>query len=61
MALPKINQAIRYEMTIPSSQQKITYRPYFVKEEKILMQSYEADDETVAMRAMLDTVTCVYI
>jgi hypothetical protein len=61
MALPKINQAIRYEMTIPSSQQKITYRPYFVKEEKILMQSYEADDETVAMRAMLDTVlACIY-
>ena len=61
MALPKINQAIRYEMTIPSSQQKITYRPYFVKEEKILMQSYESDDESVAMRAMLDTViACIY-
>ena len=61
MALPKINQAIRYEMTIPSSQQKITYRPYFVKEEKILMQAYEAEDESVSMRAMLDTVlACIY-
>ena len=61
MALPKINQAIRYEMTIPSSQQKITYRPYFVKEEKILMQAYEAEDEAVSMRAMLDTViACIY-
>tara|TARA_Y100000385_G_scaffold206766_1_gene214360 strand:+ start:201 stop:911 length:711 start_codon:yes stop_codon:yes gene_type:complete len=61
MALPKINQAIRYETIIPSSQKKITYRPYFVKEEKILMQSYESDDEGVAMRAMMDTVVaCVY-
>ena len=35
MALPTI-ETPRYELTLPSQQKKITYRPFLVKEEKIL-------------------------
>lgn len=61
MALPKLNESIRYEIEIPSTKKMVTYRPYLVKEEKILLQAFEAQDEKTAMRAMVDTVVaCVY-
>lgn len=60
MALPKLNDAPKYELKIPSTQQVVLYRPYLVKEEKILMMAFETQDEKQALRAMLDTVTaCV--
>lgn len=43
MALPQLNNA-RYEVTIPSTGQTVTYRPYLVKEEKILMMAMESND-----------------
>lgn len=36
MALPKINYPI-YDLTLPSTKQAIKYRPFLVKEEKILL------------------------
>jgi len=61
MALPKLNESIRYDMTIPSKKRKVSFRPYFVKEEKILLQAFESKDEKLSMRAMIDTViACVY-
>jgi len=46
MALPKIN-APTYSLTLPSSKQKIKYRPFLVKEEKLLLMAMESkeDDE----------------
>ena len=61
MALPKLNQAIRYDIEIPSLKRKVTFRPYFVKEEKILLQAFESKDEKLSMRTMIDTIiACVY-
>ena len=61
MALPKLNESVRYEIQIPSTMKVVTYRPYLVKEEKILLQAHESNDEKTAMRAMLDTVVaCIY-
>lgn len=61
MALPKLNQTIKYELEIPSSGKKVTFRPYFVKEEKILLLAFESGDQKQAMRAMVDTVVaCVF-
>ena len=60
MALPILNDTIKHEAEIPSSKKKITYRPYLVKEEKVLLQAFESNDEKTAMRAMVDTViACV--
>ena len=36
MALPKLNTQT-YELEVPSTDEKIRYRPFLVKEEKILL------------------------
>lgn len=60
MALPKLNDAPQYEMVIPSSKTKVMYRPYLVKEEKIMLMAAESQDPKTAMKAMVDTiVACV--
>ena len=35
MALPKLNDKPKYELVIPSTKQKVKFRPYLVKEEKV--------------------------
>ena len=43
MALPKINTVL-YDLELPSSGKKIEYRPFLVKEEKILLMAQQGDD-----------------
>ena len=43
MTLPKIN-APTYELTLPSSDRKIKYRPFLVKEEKLLIIAMESEN-----------------
>ena len=43
MSLPKIDLPI-FEMTLPSSNEKVKYRPFTVKEEKILLVASESDE-----------------
>lgn len=60
MALPKINELPSYELVIPSSQQKIEYRPFLVKEQKILMMALETQDEKAILKSIVDTIeSCV--
>lgn len=60
MALPKLNDNLKYEMAIPSTDKIVTFRPYLVKEEKVLLSAFESQDQKQAMRAMVDTViACV--
>jgi len=56
MALPKLD-APRYEMKLPSTNQKLVYRPYLVKEEKILMLAMESQDDRQMIRAVKDVIT----
>ena len=35
----------KYEMELPSTGDKIEYRPFLVKEEKVLLQAMEGGDE----------------
>lgn len=59
MALPVLNTA-KYEVTIPSSGKTVTYRPYLVKEEKVLMIALESNDNKQILRALKDVVnSCV--
>ena len=55
MALPKIN-APRYDLVLPSTGQKVSYRPYLVKEEKIIMMAAESADEGQMVRAVKDVI-----
>jgi DNA-directed RNA polymerase subunit M/transcription elongation factor TFIIS len=56
MALPKLD-APRYEMKLPSTNKKVVYRPYLVKEEKILMLAMESQDDRQMIRAIKDVIT----
>jgi len=56
MALPKINDTPSYELTIPSTKQQIHYRPFLVKEQKILLMALETQDEKQILKAIVDTI-----
>ena len=45
MALPNINQQT-FELNVPSTDEKIKFRPFLVKEEKILLQALESNKMT---------------
>ena len=55
MALPELNTA-RYSMVLPSTGETVEYRPYLVKEEKILMMALESEDQNVVMKAVVDVI-----
>ena len=45
-----------YTMTLPISNKKITYRPFKVKEEKILLMAMEEGTEDAMLRALLGII-----
>ena len=47
MALPKLDTPT-YQLELPSNKQVVKYRPFLVKEQKILMMAQESDDKTDA-------------
>ena len=56
MALPSIVTP-EYQCVIPSTKQEITYRPFLIKEEKLLLLSQESGevlDETRTIAKILD-------
>ena len=60
MALPKINTPT-YELVIPSTDEKIKYRPFLVKEEKVLMMALESKENTQIINAVKEIVkTCTF-
>ena len=59
MALP-IVETPRYELTLPSQETKVQYRPFLVKEEKMLYIALESGDEKemqTATKEILKSVT----
>ena len=53
MALPTIENP-RYELTLPSSDVQVQFRPFIVKEEKILLIAMESKDNNEIMNATKD-------
>ena len=51
MALPKLNTA-QYELKVPSTGKTIEYRPFLVKEEKILLMALEGEEEKEMAKAI---------
>ena len=59
MALPKIDVPI-YELTLPSTGKTISYRPFLVKEEKILLMALEGEDQKEMIAAIKQIINnCV--
>ena len=56
MALPKMTTPT-YELEVQSTDTKISYRPFLVKEEKILMIAMESKDNTQIINAVRDIVS----
>jgi len=56
MSLPKVSTPT-YELTIPSSGEKVSYRPFLVKEEKTLLMAMESKDTAAMTKAMQDIIT----
>jgi hypothetical protein len=56
MALPKINENLQFSTKIPSTGEKIKYRPYLVKEEKVLLQAFESQNLKIILEAMCQTI-----
>ena len=56
MALPKVSTPT-YELTIPSTGETVTYRPFLVKEEKTLLMAMESNSATAMSNAMRDIIS----
>jgi len=56
MPLPKISTP-SYELVIPSTKKKIKYRPFLVKEEKILIMAMESQDSKQIANAIKDVLS----
>lgn len=56
MPLPKINTPT-YELEIPSSGKKIKYRPFLVREEKILVMALESEDMAQITNAIIEILS----
>ena len=56
MALPKLNTPT-YELEVPSTDEKVKYRPFLVKEEKILLMAMESKDNAQIINAVKDIVS----
>ena len=55
MALPKLVSS-KHTLVVPSTKESIEYRPYLVKEEKILMMAFESKDQSQMITALRDTI-----
>tara|TARA_B100001778_G_scaffold153137_1_gene125674 strand:+ start:3933 stop:4652 length:720 start_codon:yes stop_codon:yes gene_type:complete len=56
MPLPKINTPT-YELTLPSNNKKIKYRPFLVREEKILIMALETENSEDISNAVVDILS----
>tara|TARA_B100000427_G_scaffold327409_1_gene338084 strand:+ start:319 stop:1035 length:717 start_codon:yes stop_codon:yes gene_type:complete len=56
MPLPQINTPT-YELVLPSTGKKIKYRPFLVREEKILIMALESEDMQQISTAIVDTLS----
>jgi len=55
MALPKLDVPM-YTLKLPSTEKEITYRPFLVKEEKILLMAVEGEDQKEIITAIKQVI-----
>lgn len=60
MALPQLNNS-KYSVFVPGLDKEVTFRPYLVKEEKILMIAMESNNQKQILGAIKDVIdACVF-
>ena len=55
MALP-LNEVPNYNCELPSTGQTVTYRPFLVKEQKVMLMAMESEDDNEISQAVTDTM-----
>ena len=55
MALPKLNTP-KHELELPSTGEKVKFRPFLVKEQKLLMMAQESDKEEDISEAVMNII-----
>ena len=59
MALPKISSPL-FEITVPSTKKVVKFRPFLVKEEKILLMAQQSGEEKDVLNAIMQIINnCV--
>ena len=62
MALPRLNENPQYELVIPSTGETVKYRPFLVKEQKVLILALESQDQKQVLNAILNCIdACIVI
>ena len=56
MALPKLNVP-KYKIKLPSDGRTVNYRPFLVKEEKLLLLATESGEQSDLITAVTDIIT----
>jgi len=56
MALPKLNVP-KYKLKLPSDNRVVNFRPFLVKEEKLLLMATESQDQAQLISAVTDIIT----
>ena len=60
MALPQLN-TLTFELTVPSTKEKIKFRPFLVKEQKLLLMAQETGTNKDMLQAVCNIVkTCTF-
>lgn len=58
--LPRVNETSVYETRLPSTGEKVKFRPFLMREEKILLIALETNDPRQFMESVINTVlACV--
>lgn len=58
--LPKINEVPTYRFNVPSTGEELSFRPFFVKEQKVLLVAIESQDEMQIIDSIVNTIeACV--
>ena len=61
MPLPTVNEVPKYTLTIPSTKQEVRYRPFLVKEQKVLLIALESQDDKQILSSIVDTIKACII
>lgn len=60
MALPKLNENPQFELTVPSMNKLVHFRPFLVKEEKVMLMAMESNDQKHILKTIVNTIdACV--
>lgn len=56
MPLPQVNEVPTYTLTIPSNKKEVRFRPFLVKEQKVLLIALESGEDKQILSSIVNTI-----